>query len=124
MDKVCPLVSYSSQIKDNIYQVENIIEYFQLINNSPCIIKFAVDSNDVIDIQFRTIANDLKSYLKCVEIKYIIEEIMKYENIETVPLFLFYLNGKRIDKFSINERYGPALDASVKIFMGEILRNS
>lgn len=111
-----------------VLHITNFDDYLKLINNSMCVIKFTADwcppCKRMAPI-YNTLANDYHDTFKFLEIDIdLASEITNYENVASIPLFLFYRNGVREDHLRLQGSNEAGLKLNVKEFSDSIIRSS
>lgn len=108
-------------MSEAIQHVRSQSEYLKIINESSCVVKFTAKwcapCGAIADF-FSKLADDHNGKLKFLEIDIdTASEITNYEDVKSIPLFLFYHNGSKLDDLSMKGSNRQILDDNLKKFI-------
>lgn len=114
------MVGYIKMIK----HVSNHSEYLKLITNSSCIVKFTAEwcgPCKKIAPLFQTLATENGTVVNFIEVDIDpTPKIASYESIQSVPQFLFYNRGVKVDELTILGANTSKLIANFKLFLAQV----
>ena len=113
-----------SVAEKSIKHVKEFTEYIALTGSSPCIVKFTASwcgPCKRLAPLFEKLSQEHESKVNFLEIDIdAASQITNYENIQSIPLILFFNEGKKNENFSIKGANGAALEENVRLFVLEV----
>lgn len=107
-----------------VHHITKFEQYSNLIKTSPCVVKFTAiwcGPCKRMAPLFDKAANENYDTANFIEIDIdSADEITNHENVQSIPLFLFYKDGAKRDNFTIKGQNIPGFEASVKSFINEV----
>lgn len=96
-------------------------DYLKLIGESPCVVKFTATwcgPCRTIGPLYSKLANEYDSKVKFLEIDIdTADEITNYEDVKSIPLFLFYHNGVKLNDLSLKGANQQLLSDNLQSFI-------
>jgi len=112
-----------TSVDTSIQHVSDYDEYLQLISGS-CVVKFTAGwcgPCKKIAPQYEKLASDHKSLVKFIEIDLdSSDEITDYENVQSIPYFVFFKDGKKQTSLTINGAQSALLDKNIESLVAQI----
>ena len=119
-DLIVIFISKITRIKSIDY-IDNLKEYLNYIKNFPCIIKFTASWSipcEATSIMYHLLANKYCGAAKFLEIDVnSSNNIVKHENLKSIPTFIFYYNNEKLDDLSIIEYADDTLENILSTFI-------
>lgn len=107
-----------------IHHVSDYTEYSKLTKESPCVVKFTASwcgPCKRIAPQFEQLAIQHSSEITFLEIDIdVADQITNHEDVQGIPLFLFYKDGKKRDTLTFKGASSVYLEANMKTFVAEV----
>lgn len=107
-----------------IKHVSNHSEYLKLITNSSCIVKFTAEwcgPCKKIAPLFQALADENGTVINFIEVDIDpAPKIASYESIQSVPQFLFYNHGVKVDELTILGANTNKLVTNFKLFLTQV----
>lgn len=111
-----------------VHHITNFKQYLDLIDSSPCIVKFTAiwcGPCKRMTPVFDKAASDHYDAANFIEIDIdSCDEITNHENVQSIPLFLFYKDGVKQENLTVTGQNIPLFEARVKSFITEIKLSS
>lgn len=108
----------------SIQHITNFDEYKKLIQDSTCVVKFTAHwcgPCKRIGPFYQTLAKDNGDKIKFLEVDIdAADEISNYENVKSIPYFIFYYSGKKAENLSITGGNQSGLSQAIKQLLDKI----
>lgn len=113
--------------QDCIQHVTDISEYQNLISKRNCVVKFTATwcgPCKRIGPKFTKLAQEYAPNIKVLEIDIDeAQEITNFEDVKSIPLFLFYNNGRKLDNLTLRGCNDSMLESCFQQFNTHIITN-
>lgn len=106
---------------ENIEYITSMVEYLEVINTCNCVVKFSSSwCNPCKKIQpfYKELSQQYKGKVRFLEVNIdICPEIADYEKVESIPLFLFFKKGLKLNNLEVRGSNPSLLTKNVENFV-------
>lgn len=111
----------------SVKNVDNLTNYMEYINNSSCIIKFTAPwcgPCKRISPEYEILAKQYNEKINFLEVNVdTANKITNYENIQSIPLFLFYNKGYKLENYQMQGSDISTLNKNVNMFLENFIED-